>query len=508
MTSLPARPAVERAPAGRVAGHGSDRSWVALVLTVSCLAFVARLVPLLRGGGLFGLGNYDDGVHFASALGLVHGRLPYHDFLLLQPPGIVLALAPFAALSGLIGDPAAFAVGRLAWMVLGATSTVLIARILRPTGRSAAWFGGLAYALFYPAIYTDHTTELETLGTVLTLAALVVLSDQLRARPWWLVSLGGALLGVAAGVKIWGALVVVVVVAFVAISAGARRGLQVLAGAAVGTAVVCLPFFVRAPGAMARMVVHDQLGRPSSAAGLGTRLATIVGQGTRSTAAFHPVVLGLGLVLVVVAAGAVLVPRARLAFVVLLASFGLLLATPSWFLHYASLVSGPAAVAVGAGLGYLVDRARARGPVVGRAVTGAGLVVLALYGVPAVRSTPGVVFPSRALSAAVRPSVGCVTADDPTTLIEMNVVSRNLDRGCPLVVDLGGWTYDNPPARRVSRADYAGFQRHALAYLSSGGASLSSRFRARSGFSPMTARTLSRWPVVARAGRYVLRRPT
>ena len=508
MTSVRAGSAGARSAAVPTPGHGSTRSWVALVLTLSCLAFVARLVPLLRGGGLFGLGNYDDGVHFASALGLVHGTLPYHDFLLLQPPGIVLVLAPFAALSGLIGDPAAFAVGRLAWMVLGATSTVLVARILRPLGLPAACFGGLAYALFYPAVYTDHTTELETLGTVLTLAALAVLSGPLRARPWWLVSLGGALLGVAAGVKIWGALVVVVVIVFVAISAGVRRGSQVLAGAAVGAAVVCLPFFLQAPAAMWRMVVQDQLGRPVSSTGPINRLVAILGQGTHTKDAVNPIVMALGLLFVVIAACAVLVPRARLALTVLLASFGLLLVTPSWFPHYASLVAGPAAVCVGAGMGYLVDRVHTRGSVLGYLATGAGLAVLALYGAPTTLATPGLAFPGRALQAAAAPVPGCVTADDPTTLIEMNVVSRNLDRGCPLVVDLGGWTYEHPPPLRRARASYPAFQEHALGYLSSGGAALSSRFTARSGFSRATARTVRSWPVIHRIGRYVLRRPT
>jgi hypothetical protein len=36
------------------------------------VALAARLVPLLRGGGLYALGNYDDGVHFAAAMGVIH----------------------------------------------------------------------------------------------------------------------------------------------------------------------------------------------------------------------------------------------------------------------------------------------------------------------------------------------------------------------------------------------------------------------------------------------------
>lgn len=50
-------------------------------------------------------------------------------------------------------------------------------------------------------------------------------------------------------------------------------------------------------------------------------------------------------------------------------------------------------------------------------------------------------FPAEQL-AGVRDAPGCVTADDPTTLIRLNLLNRNLDRGCPLVADLGGYTYD------------------------------------------------------------------
>lgn len=485
----------------------SGRSWAALVVVMSSVAFLARLVPLVRGGGLYGLGNYDDGVHFASALGLVHGRMPYQDFLLLQPPGVLLALAPFAALSSLVGDPTAFALARLGWMAFGATSTVLVARILRPLGLRAALFGALCYALFYPAVYVDHTTELEALATVLTLAAVAVLSGPQRHRSWWLVCLGGAFLGAAAGVKIWGAPLVLVAALFLGISAGLRRGLQVLLGGAVGVTLVCLPFFLRAPRAMWRMVVRDQVGRPSSSAGLRTRFITIVDQGTRSADAVHRSVILVGLVLVAVAAVSVLVPRARLALTLLLVSVALLMITPSWFLHYASFVAGPAGVAVGAGLGYLVDRAQVAGKSRGSIATGVALAVLVFYGAPTTLSTPGTVFPGPALEAAAAPVHDCVTADDPTTLVEMNVVSRNLDRGCLLVVDLGGWTYDNPPATRQARAKYQRFQRHALAYLRSGGAAMSSRFKTNSGFSRASIRVVHSWPVLGKGGRYVLRKP-
>src|SRR6476661_2472269 len=90
-----------------------NRVWHRVVAVAAALvAVVARLVPVLRGGGLFGLGNYDDGVYYAAGTALLHGLIPYRDYLFLHPPGIVLLLAPF----GLAGhDPTGLATARLAW---------------------------------------------------------------------------------------------------------------------------------------------------------------------------------------------------------------------------------------------------------------------------------------------------------------------------------------------------------------------------------------------------------
>src|SRR4051794_25537891 len=120
---------------------------------VAVTAFVLRLVPVLTGGGLYGRGNYDDGVYYAAASGFVHGLLPYRDFLLLHPPGIVLALAPFAALADVVGDPTALAVGRVTFMMVGAVNAVLVAVVLRRLGFAAAMVGGLVYAVALPAVY-------------------------------------------------------------------------------------------------------------------------------------------------------------------------------------------------------------------------------------------------------------------------------------------------------------------------------------------------------------------
>ena len=53
---------------------------------------------------------------------------------------------------------------------------------------------------------------------------------------------------------------------------------------------------------------------------------------------------------------------------------------------------------------------------------------------------------------------GCLTSDDPNNLLAVGIVGRNFARGCPLVVDLGGYSHDlsrGPPSRRGRNADGA-----------------------------------------------------
>jgi hypothetical protein len=485
---------------------------VALVATV---AFLLRLVPVLRGGGLFGRVSYDGSVYYGAAAGLARGLLPYRDFLLLHPPGVVLVLLPFAELGRMLGDARGMAVARVAFMLLGALNAVLVSRILRPQGPRAALVGGLFYAVFLPAVLIERTTTLEAVATLCLLASLWLLTRTARAPAPGsaAVLLAGILLGVAAGVKIWGVVVALAVVVWCVRALGIRAAALAAAGAGLGASVVCVPFFLAAPGGMWRMVVLDQLGRPRSPKTLTTRLVDLTGlsglpwpSGARTlqdlvVAAALVLLIGCGLLALRTAVG-------RLAVTVLAACVVLLLATPSWFMHYAGLTAAPAALMVGAVAtsGSLQPAHRWRNRVVaaamGAVLVGSGLVVATQsFGMP---------FPGRTLAAGVAADAGCVTTDDPTVLIESDLLRRNLERGCPLVLDLGGYSYDLPTDNGIpslTRASDRAWQRYALAYLRSGVVAVNVRFRRGVGFSPRTAWTIDQWPVLGRAGRYPLLRP-
>lgn len=499
------------ATAGEVPASSGFSSWWGLAILVAAIAFAARLTPLLRGGGLYGLGNYDDGVHFAAAVGLTHGLAPYRDFLFLHPPGVILALFPFALLGHVIGDANGFAVARLAWMTLGAVNAVLVMRVLRSSGPGPALLAGLFYAVFPPAVYSEQSTLLEAPATACLLVAvnLLTVRRQSQAIGRRAALLAGVLVGVSAGVKIWGVVVVAAVVAWYAVAQGRRRSATVLVGAALGVTVVCLPFFVVAKGAMWRMVVLDQLGRGRTGVAMPVRLKDLLGLApTGRSGTVTPLLAAAVLVALAVCVLAWRTPPGRLGLGVLAPVTLLLLATPSWYVHYAGLAAAPFAILVG-GAAMEVNRWRGADRRRTAAVTLIAAGLLLSLAVPVAQTTFGRRFPAPQLAAGVSTLSGCVTSDDPTALIELNVLSRNLRRRCPLTVDLGGYSYDlkTPGGRSVARLENTAWQKHALTYLASGEAAIVSRFRAGSGFNTATAAKVRSWPVSARAGRVTVRVP-
>jgi alpha-1,2-mannosyltransferase len=123
--------------------------------------------------------------------------------------------------------------------------------------------------------------------------------------------------------------------------------------------------------------------------------------------------------------------------------------------------------------------------------------------------TLGQPFPGRGLAGPATLTVDCVTSDDPSALVEMGVLSRNLRRGCPFVADLGGYSYELARQRGnwSPRRNDESWQRIYLGYLRSGRLALSFHYRQNGALSASTIRTMNSWPQRSRVGRYVLREP-
>jgi hypothetical protein len=236
-----------------------------------------------------------------------------------------------------------------------------------------------------------------------------------------------------------------------------------LAGAgAAAAAVVLLPFFALAPRAMFRMVVLDQLARHASGPSRTARLGHVFGVGRglvahQSTLAQLSAIAVLG---VAVLAALCWADRAARPIVVVLAvNLGVLLASPTFFQHYAALVAAPAAVVVGIGFQLLPHRIRMAAllpATLGVLLLGAGLTALSPVG----KHVP------ESFTALAPP--GCVASDDPTVLVQLDRLSRDLDAGCVVPVDVSGITYDTLSDGGSSRRRNEPWQRFLQSYLVSG----------------------------------------
>jgi alpha-1,2-mannosyltransferase len=479
---------------------------------VFCVAVAARIIPLLRGGGLYALGNYDDGVHFAAAMGLVHGLLPYRDFLLLHPPGVVLVLAPFAWLAGLLGEPNAMLAARVCWMGLGGLNAVLCAMVLRPLGRIAAVLTGLMYALYFGAIYVEHTVLLEPPATTVLLLALVITralgaSEGLGTSRY---VVAGLLLGLSPTLKIWGVLAVLIVAVSLACRRGLRGGLTVLLSAVASSAVVCFPFFLAAPRAMWQMVVVDQVGRRRGGWQPVQRVNDILGVSLWT----EPPRLHLGTALMAGVLLASLVTcllrsELRLLAALFIGHVFLLAVTPMWFIHYAGVIAAPLVLVLGGGVAVMLQKVETVRSWLPAAVASLAAVAVLLSALPITQLRLSRPFPGRAAAAIVNDLPGCVVTDFPMTLIQMNLLRRNLERGCRFEVDLGGASYhlNAGKEKEMPRAHNDVWQAYAIQYLRTGNAAVIARFSPGAGFSHRTWKVVSGWPVLGHTGRYVILEP-
>lgn len=478
------------------------------LLAIAALAIVVRLVPVLSGGGLGSFGRYDDGVYYAASDALIHGRVPYRQFVLLHPPGLMLFLTPFTWLGSLTSDPLGMATARLAFMAIGGLNAVLVAALALRWGRRPAIAAGVLYACWLPAVYSEQSTLLEPLAGTFILIALLLVVRRWPDATWRAELLAGMALGVACATKIWYAAPLLAVIGCVLLAKRFAGALRIAAGAAVSITAICLPFFVLAPTAMWNMVVRDQLLRQQPGAGRIQRLNDIVGVQTffkSQPNVMHVltvVILGL---LAVAAVACLRDRRARVIAAVLIVNMIVLLVGKPYFAHYAALTAAPAALVLGVGMGKLVARPRWQA-----AATPILVVALAVSLASAVRivsTGQGKRFPTQMFNAVAPP--GCITADDPEALIQMNRLSSDLAAGCQLPVDVTGISYDtlrrlDPSGLAAPRDHNAAFQTYLYDYLTAGSGFVI--LRQHNDASPATVRAaLASYPLLAARRTVVMR---
>ena len=239
---------------------------------VALLALAVRLGPLLASGGLRSLMGYDDGVHLAAAQEVLAGRLPYADFTLLQPPGVVVLLLPFAAAGELVGSDVALAAARLTTIGVAVLNAVLIAHLLRGFGVRAQLVGGGLSAVWAAAVAGERTVWLEPLLNLGVLSALVLLAGgRSRTRLLW----AGVVLGLVCSVKVWPVLLAAAMA--VGLLVVDRRGAGVwAAGVALGGLVWGVPTLVVGGRDAVEQIVTTQAARGRSTS-LAERLTAFDG---------------------------------------------------------------------------------------------------------------------------------------------------------------------------------------------------------------------------------------
>jgi hypothetical protein len=319
-------------------GLGEQHTRAHLVRLAALIAFAAaglRLLLLWRQGGPFSDIEYDDGVHLASSLLLVHGHALYRDQVFLHPPGISLLLLPFASASAWLGQPLTFALTRVLTVGVSAVGTGLVAYIVARAGSSRrAVIAGAFAAVFAPSMTAGSTLMLEPW---LVLFGLLAVERLTRAAPRQVdVAAAGAYLGLATGVKVWG-LILLAGVGLWLFCEGRRHMVPPMLAAA-GTMVLALtgPFLVLGGGRLLDDVIWTQLRRPPDGIqGTIERTAALLGLDAHLSERGHALVVAALLLLALLMVRAALTPGvARLGAIVLAIAIPVFANAPSFFFHY------------------------------------------------------------------------------------------------------------------------------------------------------------------------------
>ncbi len=457
------RPPVPPARAAR--GHVELGRLLSVVTAVAAALLAAGIVvhDLARPIGLYGATEYDDGTYFGAAIRLVDGHLPYRDFVFIQPPGITLVMAPIALAAHGIGARGALALARVLTAVVAGVNVLLVAHLVRHRSLAAVVTGAFVLAAFPAAIYADHTMMLEPYLVLFCLigANLALSGDELTSVRWRLVA-GGVAFGFAGTVKTW-AVVPLLALCVCAVWRSRRSGALLVAGAAAGFVLPCLPFVLLAPHAFFHDVVASQLARAAARhTGVALRLVSIVGvRGVAGVYQSRILAVRVAVVLAAFLVAASLAPALRrrgspLEWFALLATAGTvtaILVPPEFYSHYAYFSAPFLALALALAADRVVRLATrlaapARGTARRRLATAAAvLAALAVVAglVPLVTAelkfdsyslTKRSTDPGPAIEAVV-PAGACAVSDAASLLISADRFT-SARPGCPELVDATG----------------------------------------------------------------------
>ena len=383
-----ARSQAPSAESGQAARWARPGPVTAAIVILTALAVALRLYQLSRPDYLIGVTEYDDGTDFGSAILLIHGDLPYRDFIMVQPPGITLLMAPVALVTKGLGTAWGMGVGRILTALAGAAAVTMGGLLVRHRGLLAVIVTCGILAVYPPAVQAAHTVLLEPWVVLFCLAGLLAVFDGDRLASTRPAGLGRGRVRLRGRHQGLGHPARAVILVLVLAARQPRRAAAYAAGVVAGFAVPVLPFAALAPATFYRSVVVAQLVRVDSVRiPLGYRLHQMTGL-TDVTGLTSTLVLSVISLLIValvvaccVAASRLTGERPPLLEQFALAACALTVVAFLWpadfYYHYAGFLAPFLALAIALPVARYVDALRAArgglaatGPTAGAAATG------------------------------------------------------------------------------------------------------------------------------------------
>ncbi|HEV3291452.1 MAG TPA: hypothetical protein VG123_20935 [Streptosporangiaceae bacterium] len=427
-----------------------------VILGITVLALVVRAYyQYTRPGFLLSVTEYDDGPYFGSAVRLVHGSLPYRNFVLVQPPGITLLMSPAGLLSKLTGTAWGMAIGRILTALASTAGVALVGLLVRHRGMLTVVIACGIAAVYPDSVAAAHTVLVEPWLALFCLIGAVTIFDgdrftaSTRRLAW-----GGAAFGFAGAVEAWA--IVPVLVVFVLCLPQIRRAAVFTAGVAAGFLVPVLPFAAIAPVKFYQSLIVAQIGSRAHATRvpLFSRLDHMAGVFDLNLG--NGALLLVTLVIVAFVALAYVFswyrtsqPPARLDWFTAATAAGtaaLFLWPPQFHYHFAAFLAPFLAMTIGLAAGRLLaaSQAQARSPSaaaqMGHWSLGAVAAALALMTVIQLHAetiVPPVLGPVPAAIDQIIPPGSCVLTDQVSLTLNANRFVSSAP-GCPQMVDTLG----------------------------------------------------------------------
>jgi alpha-1,2-mannosyltransferase len=431
-------------PLGRIA---TPRLVYTVIAVCTAAAAFLRFYQLTRPGHLLGVTEYDDGVQFGDAVRLVSGVIPYRDFVVMQPPGSIVLMAPVALVAKLTGSAWGLAIARLLTAAADTACVALLGLLVRHRGPVAAGIACGIYAVYPDALVAAHTLLLEPWLNLFCLIGALCVFDGDRFADGRRLAWGGVAFGFAAAVKLW-ALVPLAVIGLLLLRTP-RRLRPLAAGAAAGFGAPVLPFLALAPAGLVTDVVVSQFDRANVAHPPPLpRLTNLAGLSLFQHLSSRLDAILLLTVAAIVAIGYITACRAgaRLpaaldwyALIGLAAVTGMLLWPYGYFTHYGA-VAGPfiaLVLALPAGLLRPAERRPQIVPLL--AVCAVAVIVVAALGLRQFAAETRLHSSTSLAARADRlvPPGACVLSNDPSLTISAGRFAPATP-GCPALVDAYG----------------------------------------------------------------------